>query len=60
MGKRKPIAFFAIAIVFIAMTVTFYEQSGVSLAKYLIFVLGGFVAGIMFTRGMLEFKNKEN
>ncbi|OFX83400.1 MAG: hypothetical protein A2W99_11655 [Bacteroidetes bacterium GWF2_33_16] len=58
MRKRSSITFFALAIVFISMTVVFYEESGISLAKYLIFILGGFVAGSMFTRGLLALKSK--
>ena len=56
MRKRSPFMFFAVAIVFLAVTVVFYQESGTSLAKYLIFVLNGFVAGIMFTRGILALK----
>ncbi len=56
MRKRSPFMFFAVAIVFLAITVVFYQESGTSLAKYLIFVLNGFVAGIMFTRGIMALK----
>ena len=56
MRKRSPIAFFALSLVFLSVTVVFYQDSGASLAKYLIFVLGGFVAGSMFTRGIMLLK----
>lgn len=56
MRKRSAFMFFAVALVFLAVTVVFYQESGTSLAKYLIFVLNGFVAGIMFTRGIMAMK----
>jgi lipopolysaccharide export LptBFGC system permease protein LptF len=56
--RRNALLFFAVALVFLAITVVFYQESGTSLAKYLIFVLNGFVAGIMFTRGILALKKE--
>jgi hypothetical protein len=56
MRKRSSIAFFALTLVFLSVTVVFYEKSGLSLAKYLIFIFGGFIAGSMFTRGIMALK----
>jgi len=57
--KKIAIRFFALAVVFLAVTVVFFDNSGISLAKYLIFVMGGIAAGSLFTRGIIALKTKE-
>ena len=56
--RNKAISFFSLAVVFIAVTVVFYSQGGISLAKYLIFIMGGFAAGVLFVRGVMAIKKE--
>lgn len=58
--KKSAFRFFALSIVFLAVTVVFYDNSGISLAKYLIFVLGGIAAGSLFTRGIIAIRNNKD
>ncbi|OFX19073.1 MAG: hypothetical protein A2041_00795 [Bacteroidetes bacterium GWA2_31_9b] len=57
--KKIAIRFFVLAIVFLAVTVVFYDNTEISFAKYLIFVMGGIAAGSLFTRGIIALKTKE-
>ncbi|MDX9694933.1 MAG: hypothetical protein RBT49_03995 [Bacteroidales bacterium] len=57
--RKESIRFYALAIVFIAVTVVFYSQIELSLARYLIFIMGGFAAGVLVTRGIFASKPKE-
>jgi len=57
--KKIAIRFFALAVVFLSVTVVFYDNSGISLAKYCISVMGGTAAGSLFTRGIIALKTKE-
>ncbi len=58
--NRSAFRFFALSIVFLAVTVTFYESSGITLGKYLIFVVNGFAAGAMLTRGIMTLRNNKD
>ncbi|MGE0088063.1 MAG: hypothetical protein AB7S50_01150 [Bacteroidales bacterium] len=57
--RKESIRFYALAIVFIAVTVVFYSQIELSLARYLIFIMGGFAAGILVSRGIMASKPKQ-
>jgi len=52
MQKRKPIRFFALAVVWLAVPFVFFSESGVSLGHFLLFLIGGLAAGVSLCSGI--------
>ena len=59
MKNRKPIQYFALSVVFLAVAVVFYSGSGISLANFLIFFFSGAAFGSFIRAGIIASKNSD-
>lgn len=50
--KKANIQFFAISIIFLAVAVVFFSETNISIGKFILFFMCGFVAGVSFLKGI--------
>ena len=50
--KKRNIHFYALSIVFLAVAVVFYQETNLSLGKFILFFMCGFVSGVTFLRAL--------
>ncbi len=49
---KRNIPFLALSIVFLAVAIVFYDETNLSLGKFLLFFMSGFASGVLFIRGI--------
>jgi hypothetical protein len=54
--KRESIRHFTISIVFLAVAIIFYTRTDISIAKFLIFFIGGIACGANLILGIFTFR----
>ena len=50
--KKKNIHFYALSIVFLAVAVVFYQETNLSIGKFILFYMSGFASGVTFLRAI--------
>ena len=50
--KKETIRYYALSIIFLAVAVTFYVQSTVSIGRFLLFFFCGFTCGVNIILGL--------
>jgi hypothetical protein len=54
--KNNHLRFFALSLVFLCVAVVFYSQGGVSLGKFLLFLVCGAASGANLIQGIVNWR----